>query len=249
MTFVTRGQLRAFRGGRGHCNPTLAAARASTAIISALPRLGLDRPGAVAPRGLRIRCQEVAVRRYDRKFIPIPLSSLPDMGRYTAAHRGQASERARGRMNSFKRWSPGLTQLVISASLAFKSPHASYWNKAQKHERWKKEELLHYVEETSLAKDVELENLPVTPCIIVCGPSCYAAVQFMLAVDRNIVNDDITSFISAVCLMFGSYYCSNINYPTELASVLEFLQRCFVIINPEKGNKGGGKENQKATPS
>ncbi|KAK3523344.1 hypothetical protein QTP86_029859 [Hemibagrus guttatus] len=32
-----------------------------------------------------------------------------------------------------------------------------------------KEELLHYVEETSLAKDVELENLPVTPCIIVCG--------------------------------------------------------------------------------
>lgn len=29
--------------------------------------------------------------------------------------------------------------------------------------------LLHYVEETSLAKDVELEKLLVTPCIIVCG--------------------------------------------------------------------------------
>lgn len=33
-----------------------------------------------------------------------------------------------------------------------------------------REELLfHYVEETSFAKDVALENLPVTPCIIVCG--------------------------------------------------------------------------------
>lgn len=33
----------------------------------------------------------------------------------------------------------------------------------------KEELVLHYVEETSLAKDVALENLPVTPCIIVCG--------------------------------------------------------------------------------
>lgn len=33
----------------------------------------------------------------------------------------------------------------------------------------KEELLLHYVEEKSLTKDVELENLPVTPCIIVCG--------------------------------------------------------------------------------
>ncbi|GAA6082955.1 uncharacterized protein LOC119017461 [Tachysurus ichikawai] len=39
----------------------------------------------------------------------------------------------------------------------------------------KEELLLHYVEQTSLAKDVELENLPVTPCIIVCGRSCYSA--------------------------------------------------------------------------
>ncbi|XP_056605722.1 uncharacterized protein LOC130424250 isoform X3 [Triplophysa dalaica] len=109
----------------------------------------------------------------------------------------------------------------------------------------KEEVLLRYVEETSLAKDVELENLPVTPCIIVCGPSCYAAVHFMLAVDRKIVNDNITSFISAVCLMLGSYYSFNIHYPTELASVLEFLQRCFFLINPEKGTKVVEKKNKK----
>ncbi|KAK0151910.1 hypothetical protein N1851_006714 [Merluccius polli] len=59
----------------------------------------------------------------------------------------------------------------------------------------------------------------------------------MLSVDRNIVNDHIPSFISALCLMFGSFYCFNVHYPSELASTLEFLQRCFFSINPEKGTK------------
>ncbi|KAI7813749.1 hypothetical protein IRJ41_000265 [Triplophysa rosa] len=49
---------------------------ASTAVISASPRLGL-RPGAGAPR---IRCQEVAVLRYDGKFVPIPLSGSAHYG-------------------------------------------------------------------------------------------------------------------------------------------------------------------------
>lgn len=34
-----------------------------------------------------------------------------------------------------------------------------------------------------------------------------------------------TDFISAICLMLGSYYCLNIHYPLELGSTLEFLQR------------------------
>ncbi|MEQ2177042.1 hypothetical protein GOODEAATRI_034462 [Goodea atripinnis] len=33
----------------------------------------------------------------------------------------------------------------------------------------KEEILLHYVEETCLAREVQMEALPVTPCIIVCG--------------------------------------------------------------------------------
>ncbi|XP_056613128.1 uncharacterized protein LOC130428865 [Triplophysa dalaica] len=72
-----------------------------------------------------------------------------------------------------------------------------------------------------------------------------AAVHFMLAVDCN---EDITSFISAICLMSGSYYNLNIHYPTELASVLEFLQRCFFLINPEKGTKVVEKKNKKRLP-
>ncbi|GAA6218802.1 uncharacterized protein LOC110440176 isoform X2 [Lates japonicus] len=59
----------------------------------------------------------------------------------------------------------------------------------------------------------------------------------MLSVDGNIVQDNIPSFISALCMMFGSYYCFNIHYPSQLVSTLEFLQRCFFSINPEKGTK------------
>ncbi|TWW55050.1 hypothetical protein D4764_09G0000990 [Takifugu flavidus] len=49
-------------------------------------------------------------------------------------------------------------------------------------------------------------------------------VMYMLSLDRNLVNTNISSFISALWLMFGSYYCFNIHYPSELASTLEFLQ-------------------------
>ncbi|KAK9967219.1 hypothetical protein ABG768_001627 [Culter alburnus] len=101
----------------------------------------------------------------------------------------------------------------------------------------KEETLFHYVDETCLAKEVHVESLPVTPCIIVCGSSCFASRLFMLSIDHKVVNDQITDFISAICLMLGSYYCLNIHYPLELGSTLEFLQRCFFNINPEKGTK------------
>ncbi|KAK5599895.1 hypothetical protein CRENBAI_014213 [Crenichthys baileyi] len=89
----------------------------------------------------------------------------------------------------------------------------------------KEETLFHYVEETCLAREVQMEALPVTPCIIVCGSSCYASRLFMLSVDHKVVNDHTTDFISAICLMLGSYYCLNIHYPVKLGSTLEFLQR------------------------
>ncbi|KAG7462258.1 hypothetical protein JOB18_019490 [Solea senegalensis] len=97
--------------------------------------------------------------------------------------------------------------------------------------------LFHCVEETSLAKEVQMKDVPLTPCLIVCGSSCFVAKTFMLSIDQKVVNDHITSFSSAMCLLFGSYYCFNIHYPVELRSTLEFLQRCFFSINPERGTK------------
>uniref|UniRef100_A0AAR2JY98 SAM domain-containing protein n=1 Tax=Pygocentrus nattereri TaxID=42514 RepID=A0AAR2JY98_PYGNA len=98
----------------------------------------------------------------------------------------------------------------------------------------KEESIFFYVDETSLAEDVQLEQVSLTPAIIVCGN-----------LDQTLINTNIPSFISALCLMFGSYYCFNIHYPSELASTLEFLQRCFFTINPEKGTKVENKNSKR----
>ncbi|KAK0137969.1 hypothetical protein N1851_025844 [Merluccius polli] len=101
----------------------------------------------------------------------------------------------------------------------------------------KEDVMFSYVEDTCLAGEVQMDQVPLTPTIVVCGRSCYSARRWMLSVDQIIVQDSIPSFISALCLMFGSFYCFNIHYPAGLASTLEFLQRCFFSINPEKGTK------------
>ncbi|XP_039866414.1 uncharacterized protein LOC120720703 [Simochromis diagramma] len=95
-----------------------------------------------------------------------------------------------------------------------------------------------------LAVYFSLLNIPLTPFIIVCGSSCFAAETLMLSIDKKTVNDRITTFTSAICLMFGSYYCFNIHYPVELRSTLEFLQRCFFSINPERGTKVESKKKK-----
>ncbi|KAK7939880.1 hypothetical protein WMY93_003206 [Mugilogobius chulae] len=109
----------------------------------------------------------------------------------------------------------------------------------------KEESMFFYVEDTCLPEEVQLEQVPLTPAVIVCGQSCYSSTRYMLSLDRNLINTNISSFISALCLMFGSYYCFNIHYPSELASTLEFLQRCFFSINPEKGTKVENKNSKR----
>ncbi|KAL6456303.1 hypothetical protein MHYP_G00348460 [Metynnis hypsauchen] len=101
----------------------------------------------------------------------------------------------------------------------------------------KEDVMFSYMEDTCLAGEVQIAQDQLTPTIVVCGRSCYFAGRFMLSVDRSVVQDNIPSFISALCMMFGRYYCFKIHYPSELASTLEFLQRCFFSINPEKGTK------------
>ncbi|KAL7885610.1 hypothetical protein AOLI_G00059050 [Acnodon oligacanthus] len=101
----------------------------------------------------------------------------------------------------------------------------------------KEDVMFSYVEDTCLAGEIQMDQVQLTPTIVVCGRSCYSAGRFMLSVDRSIVQDSIPSFISALCMMIGNYYCFNIHYPSELTSTLMFLQRCFFSINPEKGTK------------
>ncbi|GAA6112334.1 uncharacterized protein LOC117596411, partial [Tachysurus ichikawai] len=106
------------------------------------------------------------------------------------------------------------------------------------------ESMFFHVEDRCLAEDVQLEQVPLTPAVIVCGQSCYSSTRYILSLDQNLINTNISSFISELCLMFGSYYCFNIHYPSELASTLEFLQRCFFSIKPEKGTKVQNKNSK-----
>ncbi|RXN38228.1 hypothetical protein ROHU_001312 [Labeo rohita] len=112
----------------------------------------------------------------------------------------------------------------------------------------KEEVMFHYVEESCLAEDVDVDKLPATPCIIVCGTSCYTSKLFMLSIDQKISTPHISKFVAAICMMFSSYYCFNIHYPLELGSTLEFIQRCFFSINPEKGTKVESRKNKKQLP-
>ncbi|CAM4376613.1 unnamed protein product [Leuciscus chuanchicus] len=107
------------------------------------------------------------------------------------------------------------------------------------------ESMFFHVEDGCLAEEVQLEQVPLTPTVTVCGQSCYSTTRYMLSLDQILINTNISSFISALCLMFGSYYCFNIHYPSELASTLEFLQRCFFSINPEKGTKVQNKNSKR----
>ncbi|KAJ8356878.1 hypothetical protein SKAU_G00196720 [Synaphobranchus kaupii] len=109
----------------------------------------------------------------------------------------------------------------------------------------KTDTMIRYVDDVSLPSEVTMPDLPETPCIVVCGSSIHAASRFFLSIDKVIVNDHIPTFAKAFTMMFGTYYCFNIQYPQELGSTLEFMQRCIFRINPEKGTKVMRSKNKK----
>ncbi|XP_071062477.1 uncharacterized protein [Pseudochaenichthys georgianus] len=105
------------------------------------------------------------------------------------------------------------------------------------------------VDETCLPSEVD--DLPSSPCIVVCGSSPLTAGHFMVAVDQTIVNGSVPNVVDALTLMFAAYYCLNISYSTELGGTLEFLQRCLFKINPDKGTKrerNASKKQQSVNP-
>ncbi|KAK6177816.1 hypothetical protein SNE40_015845 [Patella caerulea] len=87
------------------------------------------------------------------------------------------------------------------------------------------------VDETTTAREVE-KHRSDSPCIAVLGTSPEDATEFMIVID-NVVTTTTNSFKKAFTLYFGLYYVLNIEYPIQLSGILEFVQRCFVGINPD----------------
>lgn len=52
-----------------------------------------------------------------------------------------------------------------------------------------------------------------------------SAAAFMVAVDQEVVVDNLKSFTDALVSMFVCYYIFNMRYPAELGATMEFHQR------------------------
>uniref|UniRef100_A0A8C3AI00 Uncharacterized protein n=1 Tax=Cyclopterus lumpus TaxID=8103 RepID=A0A8C3AI00_CYCLU len=87
------------------------------------------------------------------------------------------------------------------------------------------ERMFHVWDRTCIADAVRTERLPHTPCVVACGASPMSAAAFMLAVDREVIIEDVASFTDALVGMFACYYVFNLRYPAELGATMEFLQR------------------------
>ncbi|KAL6484025.1 hypothetical protein MHYP_G00088980 [Metynnis hypsauchen] len=93
-----------------------------------------------------------------------------------------------------------------------------------------------HLPETSTQADVKAQiALPSTPRLVMLGESILGAKKWMLSIEGKVVLQlsDHSDFASALAVFFGSYYVFNIEYPAEVATSLEFIQRFFVGINPE----------------
>ncbi|CAM1312336.1 Uncharacterised protein g5950 [Pycnogonum litorale] len=111
--------------------------------------------------------------------------------------------------------------------------------------------IMKLVEPTSSAADVNPAGLPVTPCLLIFGDTILESERYMLAVDQKVVCEEISDFSSGLAMLFAAFYVFNIMYPEEAGTALEFIQRCFVCINPETGTKvsKGTKKKKKESIS
>ncbi|KAM6935749.1 uncharacterized protein PEZ65_006077 [Lycodopsis pacificus] len=106
--------------------------------------------------------------------------------------------------------------------------------------------MFHMSDKTWITDEVRTERLPPTPCIVACGASPMSAAAFMVAVDQEVIIEDLASFTDALVGMFVCYYVFNLQYPAELGATMEFLQRCIFKINPDKGSKVEYQENKRS---
>ncbi|KAG9264491.1 hypothetical protein AMEX_G84 [Astyanax mexicanus] len=63
--------------------------------------------------------------------------------------------------------------------------------------------------------------------------------QWMLSIEGQVVVPPHPNFVAGIAALFASYYNFNLLYQEQASCTLEFIQRCFIGINPTIGKKGG----------
>ncbi|XP_071854911.1 uncharacterized protein [Apostichopus japonicus] len=97
---------------------------------------------------------------------------------------------------------------------------------------------LHLSQETNTVEEVADEIGSPSPCIVVFGPTLLAGRHFGIVVDKVPVNNHkINDFAISLGMLFASFYAFNIEYPAKGAVTMEFIQRCFVGLNPNTSAK------------
>lgn len=99
-----------------------------------------------------------------------------------------------------------------------------------------KESLMLEVDPCATAVDVNTAKLPSTPCLIIQGNTMKPSGWF-ISIERHVVMGPHPFFLHGVAAFFSSYYVFNLEYPAAGSSTLEFIQRCFLGINPERDSK------------
>ncbi|ROL50093.1 hypothetical protein DPX16_1106, partial [Anabarilius grahami] len=97
------------------------------------------------------------------------------------------------------------------------------------------------------AADLESSlSIPATPRLILLGETGSRFQRWMLSLEGQIVCEGIQStFVTGLASFFSCFYIFNLQYQEEAACTLEFIQRRFVGINPEKGTKAAkGKKRR-----
>ncbi|XP_034554468.1 uncharacterized protein LOC117823392 [Notolabrus celidotus] len=95
------------------------------------------------------------------------------------------------------------------------------------------------------AADVESNlTLPASPRLILLMPGDEVTVgRWMISIEGHVICEGRQqSFISGLAALFATYYVFNLQYQEEAAKTLEFIQRRFIGINPERGSKANHKK-------
>ncbi|KAG7277079.1 hypothetical protein CRUP_031292 [Coryphaenoides rupestris] len=67
------------------------------------------------------------------------------------------------------------------------------------------------------------------------------AKAYMVAVNKVVISERLSTFVEALHMMFYSYYIHNMDYPVEIWATMEFLQRCINKLNPKPAWKVEGQ--------
>ncbi|KAM9493880.1 uncharacterized protein Hap1MRO34_003928 isoform 1-T4 [Clarias gariepinus] len=82
-------------------------------------------------------------------------------------------------------------------------------------------------------------TLPTSPRLILLFAGDEATIGgWMITIKNHVICEGVDqSFITGLAAVFSTYYVFNLQYQEEASRTLEFVQRHFIGLNPERGTK------------